>query len=54
MSEIKKDKLDKSDDLISHVNTLDPEMDLNNINFATGENEYLNQHPEDGDPEGDI
>jgi hypothetical protein len=24
-----------------HVNQLDPEMDLRNINFATGENSYL-------------
>jgi len=29
------------------VNTLDPEMDLRNINFATGENRYLTEHNED-------
>ncbi|MBD8070479.1 hypothetical protein [Bacillus sp. PS06] len=27
-----------------HVNQLDPEMDLRNINFATGENKYLNEN----------
>ncbi|MFS0863695.1 hypothetical protein [Fredinandcohnia sp. 179-A 10B2 NHS] len=25
------------------VNQLDPELDLRNINFATGENRYLNE-----------
>ncbi|MEH7237251.1 hypothetical protein [Bacillus sp. JJ1562] len=29
------------------VNQLDPELDLRNINFATGENEYLNEHFDD-------
>ncbi|WP_189655254.1 hypothetical protein [Bacillus sp. HNG] len=29
------------------VNQLDPELDLRNINFATGENEYLNERYED-------
>ncbi|WP_268876457.1 hypothetical protein [Litchfieldia alkalitelluris] len=29
-----------------HVNQLDPEMDLRNINFATGENKYLTESDE--------
>nr|WP_309100298.1 hypothetical protein [Fredinandcohnia onubensis] len=29
------------------VNQLDPELDLRNINFATGENEYLNERYDD-------
>ncbi|MEK5441369.1 MULTISPECIES: hypothetical protein [unclassified Fredinandcohnia] len=29
------------------VNQLDPELDLRNINFATGENEYLNERFDD-------
>ncbi|WP_449537416.1 hypothetical protein [Ferdinandcohnia sp. Marseille-Q9671] len=29
------------------VNQLDPELDLRNINFATGENEYLNKRYDD-------
>ncbi|MFT4412976.1 hypothetical protein ACLM5H_03855 [Fredinandcohnia humi] len=29
------------------VNQLDPELDLRNINFATGENKYLNEKYDD-------
>ncbi|MFC4323484.1 hypothetical protein [Litchfieldia salsa] len=29
-----------------HVNQLDPEMDLRNVNFATGENKYLTENPD--------
>ncbi len=28
----------------THANGLDPELDLRNINFATGENKYLNEN----------
>lgn len=36
--DVPKSTLSKDEQL---VNQLDPELDLRNINFATGENEYL-------------
>ncbi|MCH1625514.1 hypothetical protein [Fredinandcohnia quinoae] len=28
---------------VQHVSQLDPELDLRNINFATGENKFFNE-----------
>lgn len=32
---------------VQHVSQLDPELDLRNINFATGENKFLNERIDD-------
>lgn len=45
-----KDSLDRDLHLSKEeefVNQLDPELDLRNINFATGENQYLNRRSEE-------
>ena len=38
---MEKEKVNSEESQEVFVDTLDPEMDLRNINFATGENRYL-------------